>query len=370
LVVTQNRQKQKKQKWIFRFTKPSTKKVSEYTIGPAFGWDYYGAQSEAHKLHFFITKGIDPVDTKRQEKAKGITYAEACDAFIKHHAPPGGAHNRWRSTKNVENLLGQAASLNKTPVGAITSTMLAEALDPVWQQHPYQVRRALPVIAEMLDYAEFKGWRTGKNPAAWKGNMKIIYGKLKKRDNHHASLPFQDMPDFMPRLRARQTRGSSAAALEFQILTATRPGEVRGARWSEIDMVNSVWTLPPDRTKQDRQHRVPLSKRCMEILAVQQEYRIQSEFVFTGNRRTQNRAMDPKAVRVLLWNMKVPVTAHGFRSSFRNWAFTTRQDRDLAELSLGHSVAKDRTESAYLIVDGLEERRPLMEAWAAFCSGS
>jgi integrase len=328
---------------------------------------YSQARADAARLRELIAKGIDPVQAKEQEKAKSITYAEACEAFIAHHAS-----HRWRGTKNPKNLLGQASSLNPTPVHLITRTMIEDALRPQWERRPYQVIRALPMIANMLDYAKFKGWRTGENPAAWKGNMQFVFGGLQKRENHHRSLSFKNMPQFMQRLRLRQVRGTSAVALEFLILTAARSGEVRGAQWSEFDLINRVWTIPPERTKQGRQHRVPLCQRCMDILALQYEYRtdratIPTGPVFQGYNRT---TLDEKALRVLLRNMKVPVTPHGFRHSFRNWAFTTRQDRDLAELSLGHTVAKDRTEGAYLTVDGLEERRPLMEAWASFCSGS
>jgi integrase len=343
-------------RWFYRYTSPITKEPNESGIGSVFGWPYLNARDEAYRLHGLVEKGIDPVKAKEQEKAKGITYAEACDAFIKHRAP-----YRWRNTKNAKNLLGQAKGLDAIPVGAITSPMLKEALMPVWEKHPYQVIRALPMIAAMFRYAKFEKWYTAENPAAWKGNMEHIFGALPPRDNHYASLEFKDLPDFIQRLRLRQVRGTAAVALEFKILTVARSEEVLGARWSEIE--NRIWTLVPERTKQKREHRVPLSQRCMDILALQQEYRT-GEFVFPGYNKTQ---MNESVLRELLRSMGVPVTPHGFRRTFRNWAFATRQDRDLAELSLGHTIT-NKTEGAYLTVDGLEERRPLMEGWALFCS--
>jgi integrase len=347
-------------RWIFRFTKPTTKKPTETTIGPYPAFSYSEARAEAVRLSGLVAKGIDPVEAKQQDRFNGITYAEACEAFIKHKSP------RWRSTKNPRQLLSQAKNLNTTPVGAITPPMLKEALMPVWQEHPYQVIRALPMIASVFRYAKFEKWCSGENPAAWKGNMENVFGGLKRRKVHYASLPFKDVPDFFRQMHIRRVRGASVLALQFQILTACRPGEARNARWSEIDFENKVWVLPPERTKQNRQHRVPLSSRVLEMLALCQERRV-NDFIFVGYNKT---ALDDKALRVLLKNMGVPVTPHGFRSSFRNWCFATRQDRDLAELSLGHDVAEDRTEGAYLTVDGLDERRPVMEDWAAYCGSA
>ena len=347
--------------WFFRYTRPGIGKPNETGIGPWPELTWADANAEVVRLRTLVAKGIDPIAQKQQDKFNGITYAEACEAYITHKSP------RWRSTKNAKNLLGQANKfLASTPVSVITPPMIKEALMPIWVEHPYQVIRALPMIASVFRYAKFEGWCAGENPADWKGNMEHVFGGLKRRKVHYASLPFKDVPDFVRKLHVRRVRGGSVLALEFQILTASRPGEARGARWSELKLEDKVWVIPPERTKQNRQHRVPLSQRCLDILALCDERRV-NDFVFTGYNQT---ALDGKALRVLLANMKVPVTSHGFRSSFRNWAFSTRQDRDLAELSLGHDVAEDRTEGAYLTVDGLDERRPLMEAWSDYCAGS
>ena len=182
----------------------------------------------------------------------------------------------------------------------------------------------------------------------------------------------------MTRVRLREVKGISAAALEFLILTAARTNEVLGMRWSEIDLVNRIWMLSPERTKQNREHRVPLPIRCTEILALQNEYRhkgqpfslLSDDFVFQGYK---GEALDDKSLRELLKRMDLPkhVTPHGFRSSFRNWAARARIkderiDRYLAEMCLGHKV-KGEVEAAYWTEDAIDERRVIMEAWAEYC---
>jgi integrase len=270
------------------------------------------------------------------------------------------------------------------PVRMIDQRMIVDALADLNKRHPEQARRALRVWAQVLDYAKAMGMREGDNPAAWRGNMEHIFPDRPKNHNkHHASMPFKDVPEFVQRLRLRQVKGTSAAALEFQILCASRPGEVLSMKWSEVDLVNRIWTLPPERTKQNRQHRVPFSERCTEILALQNEYRkgqpfalLSDDFVFQGYK---GEALDDKSLRELLKRMDLPVhvTPHGFRSSFRNWAQRThfnnpridRDRRDLAELSLGHSI-KGKVEEAYWTEDALDERRPIMDAWSTYCDGS
>jgi len=233
------------------------------------------------------------------------------------------------------------------------------------------------VWSRVFDYAKTMGFREGDNPCTWRGNMENVFFRPKNGDKHHASMPFKDVPHFMSRVRLREVKGNSAAALEFLILTAARTNEVLGMRWSEIDLVNRVWKLSPERTKQDRKHRVPFPERCTEILALQNEYRkgqpfalLSDDFVFQGYK---GEALDDKSLRELLKRMDLPahVTPHGFRSSFRNWAARARIngeriDRDLAEMCLGHLV-KGKVEAAYWTEDALDERREIMEAWASYC---
>jgi integrase len=184
-------------------------------------------------------------------------------------------------------------------------------------------------------------------------------------------MPYVDVPEFIKRLRIRQTRATSAVALEFLILTATRSGEVLGAQWSEFDLEKRIWTIPATRMKTKREHRVPLSDRAMELLVRQKEYSTSDQYVFTGYNTKYNRVrLDNKSMRMLLWTMGVQVTVHGFRSSFRSWsAEQTHFDFYLLELCLAHAVGSEVVR-AYLRGDALEKRRVIMEAWAQYVNGS
>jgi integrase len=345
-------------RWAFRYTSPITHRVTETSVGPWPEINYTFARHEVALMQVQVAKGEDPVLAKRQQRSAGTTFAQACEEWIKQH------RFKWRSLRHHNALIGKHGKpLAEMPIRMITTPMIVDALRDLWKVHPEQAHRAVRMWARVFDYAKSMGYRTGDNPALWRGNIENIFHLPKNHDKHYPSLPFKELPEFMTRLRFREVKGHSATMLEFQILTASRPGETRGMRWSEVDLINRIWTIPPERTKQNREHRVPLSERCMEILALQNEYRT-GDFVFTGYNRV---ALDQKSTGNLLRSMGVRVVPHGFRRSFRNWCFHMRIDRDLAELSLGHGAAKNKTEAAYLTEDGLEERRPLMDAWAEYC---
>ena len=347
--------------WIFRYTSLLTHRPTETTIGPFPALSYHDARNEITRMRQLLAQNKDPVQEKRKDRAKGTTFAQACEGWIDKH------HSKWRSLRHVKILLGKHSKpIADIPVRMITRAMVINALSDLWLHHPKQARRALAIWAQVFDYAKIMDYRDGDNPAQWRGNMEHVFTESPKNDRkHYASLPFKFVPELMRRLRLRQGRSHAAAALEFQILCASRPGEVLNMRWQELDLFNRIWTLPPERTKQNHQHRVPFPVRCMEILSVQNEYRT-GDFVFTG--RSNREPLNPKAIRDLLRAMNVPMTPHGFRASFRNWCAHTRQDRDLSELSLGHMV-KGQVESAYWTDDMLEQRRMIMDAWSEYCSG-
>jgi len=350
--------------WMFRYTKPTTHRPTETSIGPWPECGYSSARQVAAQLQVMVLKGDDPVQVARQQGASKKTFAEACEEWINKHK------SKWRSLRHVNVLIGKhGRPLADVPVRAIDRPMVVNAISDLYKSYPNEALRALRMWAQVLDFAKTMGYRDGDNPAAWRGNLEHVFpDRLKNHDKHYPSLPFKYVPEFMTRLRLRQVKGHSAAALEFQILTASRPGEVRNMKWSELDLINRIWTLPPERTKQNRQHRVPFPVRCMEILALQNEYRT-NDFVFKGYNGV---ALDDKSVRALLKRMGLPkhTVPHGFRASFRNWAaHTFPRDRDLAELCLGHSV-KGPTEGAYWTDDMLEQRRRIMDAWAEYCGSA
>ena len=218
-------------------------------------------------------------------------------------------------------------------------------------------------IERVLDAAKAKGLRAGENPARWRGHLdKLLSKRRKLARGHLAALPYPDVPAFVADLRERQA--VAALALEFCIITASRSGEVFGARWDEIDRKAKVWTVPPERMKGGREHRVPLSERALEILDQVETIRT-SDYVFPGKLRAA--PLSGATMHQVLRRMNVAnATVHGFRSSFRDWAGEcTSFPREVAEAALAHVVGDD-TERAYRRGDALEKRRKLMEAWAGF----
>ena len=217
----------------------------------------------------------------------------------------------------------------------------------------------------MLDAAKVKGFRSGENPARWRGHLSaLLPARNRLSRGHHAALPYEDLPDFMASLRASED--SAARALEFLILTAARSGEVRGMRWSEIDADLCIWTIPAPRMKAGRQHRVPLSSAARRILEELPRGK-PDDLVFPGRARAH--PLSDMALSMLLRRLKIPATVHGFRSTFRDWAGELTQfPREIAEAALAHVVG-DETERAYRRGDALDKRRSLMEAWATYCAG-
>ena len=221
-------------------------------------------------------------------------------------------------------------------------------------------------VESVLDAARARGLIAPNeaNPARWRGHLAHLLPKRQKLSRgHHRAMAYQDVPEFVLKLRAREA--VAALALEFLILTASRTNEVLGARWEELDFASRVWTLPRQRMKGGREHRVPLSDRAIEILRVTSKARI-GELVFPSLK--SGRPLSGMAMEMLLRRMRVNgPTIHGFRSSFRDWAGDRTQfPRELAEAALAH-VAGDETERAYRRGDALERRRALMEAWSDFC---
>lgn len=240
-----------------------------------------------------------------------------------------------------------------------------KALEPIWTTKPETASRVRGRIEAVLDWAAARSFRDGENPARWKGRLdKLLPARSKVRVvEHHAALPFQDAGAFMHDLRARP--GIAARALEFLILTAARTGEVIGAQWPEIDLRARVWTVPAGRMKGGREHRVPLSVAVTAILERMARVR-ESDFVFPGDQRAM---LSNMALLMLLRCMgRRDLTAHGFRSTFRDWAAErTNFPNEVLEMALAH-VVSDATEAAYRRGDLFEKRRRLMDAWAAYCA--
>jgi integrase len=260
---------------------------------------------------------------------------------------------------------GYSLSLVDLAVDELTTEDVLKALNPIWTDKPETASRLRGRIERVLDFAKAKGWRSGENPAFWRGHLKnVLPARRKLSRGHHAAMPYDDVPAFVGRLHGRDAM--AALALEFAILTTARSDEVYKAQWSEIDLDGAVWTVPASRMKGGREHRVPLSARALEILRGLNGVRV-SDYVFPGQKR--GRPLSSAAMDTLLTRMKEDhFTVHGFRSSFRDWCGDrTTFPRDIAEAALAHKVGDD-TERAYRRSDALEKRRKLMQAWADYLS--
>jgi integrase len=258
--------------------------------------------------------------------------------------------------------------MGNLPVADVDTAHVMATLEPIWHAKPETAGRVRGRIESILDYAKARGWRTGENPARWRGRIANLLPKRGKvqRVQHHAALPWRDMGAFMVALRTEA--GTAARALEFTVLTAARTGEVLGARWGEVDLSDAVWTVPSDRMKSGREHRIPLSEAAMAVLNALHPLigAEPDDWVFPGGRA--GRPLSGMAMLMLLRRMgRGDLTTHGFRSTFRDWtAETTAYAREVAEAALAHALG-DKVEAAYRRGDLFEKRRRLMEEWAMFC---
>lgn len=275
--------------------------------------------------------------------------------------------SQWRET--IENYANPV--LGDLPVSSVDTGLVTRVLEGLWQEKPETGSRLRGRVEAVLDFARVRGWREGENPARWRGHLQLLLPaptaakqavrRAAGRAEHFASMPYDEIPGFLSRLRA--VGGIPARALEFQILTAARPGEAIGARWDEIDLERRLWTVPPERMKSGREHRVPLSEPALAILRAMAEVRC-NDFVFPGLHR--NRPITPP--RGVLTRLGCTATLHGFRATFRSWASErTAFPHEVCELALGHLVA-DPVLRAYQRSDLVERRRSLAEAWAMYLS--
>jgi integrase len=250
-------------------------------------------------------------------------------------------------------------------VSTVDTALVLKTIEPIWGTKPETASRLRGRIEAVLDWARARGFRHGENPARWRGHLDKLLPARRKiaRVKHHAALPFAEIPAFMNELRARV--GVSARALEFAILTTTRTSETRNARWSEIDTASKIWTIPAERMKAGREHRVPLNERAVAILRAMPRESDGDGFVFIGAR--SDRPISNMAMLELMRGLRPGYVPHGFRSTFRDWAAeTTNYQNHIVEMALAHVVG-DKVEAAYRRGDLFEKRRRLMSDWARYC---
>ena len=253
------------------------------------------------------------------------------------------------------------------PVQAIDTALVLNVLEPIWTAKPETASRLRGRLEGILDFAKVRGYRDGENPARWRGHLdKLLPARSKVRAvEHHAALPYAELPSFLAALREQE--GVAARALEYLILTAARTGEVIGARWNEIDLLDKTWTLAAARMKAHREHRVPLSARALTILEEMQSARDAHTFVFSGGKA--GLPLSNMALLMLLRRMgRADLTAHGFRATFKTWASErTSFQNEIVEAALAHVIG-GKVEQAYRRGDMFEKRRRLMQQWATFCT--
>lgn len=357
--------------WVFLWMKDRRRR--EMGLGPYPSVSLSEARERADVARKVVAAGGDPLSQRDTEAPK--SFGEVADLFLE--SMEGSWKNQkhreqWRYTlsrKRAEDdsLVrdGYCLNLIDLPVAAVDTNDVLKALTPIWQEKAETASRLRGRIERVLDYAKVKGWREGENPALWRGHLKnALPTRAKLQRGHHAAMPYADVPNFFASLKQREA--VSADGLAFLLLTASRSGEVINAKWPEVDFEREVWTVPPDRMKAGKEHRVPLSPPAVEILKRMLEIR-DSDWIFPGAKR--DRPQSPMAFTMLLRRMELGhFTPHGFRSSFRDWVGDeTTFPRELAEAALAHTVG-DETERAYRRSDALARRRKLMEAWASYCT--
>lgn len=352
--------------WVLR-TMVGTKR-HDIGLGAFPGVSLANARKQAAELREQIAKGIDPLQQRQEAKAilratqaAALTFEQAADRAI------ASLRAEWKNPKSEAQWRASLATyafptIGKLDVRLIEQRHIEALLEPIWETKTETASRVRGRIEKILDWCIAGKHFKGENPARWHGLLALRLsapGKVAKK-KHHPAVPLDEAHGFWRDLRGRE--GSAARALEFVLLTAARSGEVRGATWSEIDMVKGVWTVPGERMKAGKEHRVPLSGAALEL--VRNLSRLEgNDLVFPAPR---GGVLSDMALTAIMRRMGLKAVPHGLRSTFRDWAGErTNYPRELAEAALAH-VNKDKVEAAYRRGDALEKRRGLMAAWAKF----
>ena len=354
--------------WIFRFRSVLTRKLRDMGLGALHTVGLPEAREKAAAQRKALLDGLDPIaarDQERQRKAmeaaKAVTFSQCAVSYVESHK------TGWRNAKHAEQWTKTLEAyadpvIGPLPVQNVDTGLILKILEPIWSTKAETASRLRARIENILDWARVRGYRSGENPARWKGHLNQLLPTLakKSRVTHHKAMPFPEVGAFVSKLR--ELSSVSARCLEFTILTAARTSEAIKARPEEIDLDNATWTIPASRMKAQKEHRVPLSPRAVEIL--REMLKQEQDYVFpsTGKREP----ISNMAMLTLLDRMQVEVTVHGFRSSFRDWAAErTAFPHEVSEMALAHTIG-NAAEAAYRRGDLFEKRRKMMDAWSDF----
>lgn len=353
--------------WAFRFTRAG--KAREMGLGAYPDVPLKEARERAAEARKLLRDDVDPIErrqaarsTAMAARASALTFEQCAAAYIAAH------ESAWKNAKHGDQWRNTLATYAYPVVGSMLIREVEQAhvlriLEPIWTTKTETAKRLRGRLESVLDWARARGYRKGDNPAKWRGHLDTLLaapGKVAPVE-HHAALPYGEVGAFMADLR--QQAGMGARALEFVVLTAARSGEARGATWDEIDMDAAIWTIPAERMKAGKEHRSPLSPEAVALLEALP--RIDGSATVFPN--TKGAALSDMTLTAVLRRMGRPVTAHGFRSSFRDWAGeTTAYPREVIEHALAHQL-KDKAEAAYARGTLFDKRRRLMADWAKYC---
>ncbi len=356
--------------WLFRFTLNGN--ARQMGLGALHTVSLADARQRALECRQLLLDGIDPIEDRKRRKlstqlaaVKSKTFEWCARQYINAHEAG------WRNDKHAAQWTSTLERyaypvFGKIAVSDIDTNLVVQAIEPIWTMKTETASRVRGRIESILDWAATRGYRQGENPARWRGHLdKVLPARSKvQKTRHHAALPYTEAANFMAELRSIDA--VAARGLEFLILTAARSGEVREATWREIDFDAAEWTIPDERMKGGREHVVPLSEDALDVLRRVHAAR-RSKYVFPGLRKKS--PLSNMAFLQLLKRMKrSDLTAHGFRSTFRDWvAEQTAYPNEVAEMALAHAVSS-KVEAAYRRGDLRDKRRRLMRDWAAFLS--
>ena len=358
--------------WIYRYSFAGRRR--DMGLGSFSDFSLEEARHKASNYRKQVLEGIDPLEERRLQQdiekkslMKRVTFQHCVDSYLDAHgdAWKNAKHRAtWRSS--LETYAGPI--IGNLNVAHIDASLVLRVLEPIWKTKTETATRLRGRIESILDWATVRGFREGENPARWKGHLDKLLPSPSKvaKVKHFTALPYKEITQFMQQLRSQP--GIGAAALEFAILTAVRSGEVRGALWTEINLSERLWLIPGDRMKAGREHRIPLSDAAIAVLRRMQENHL-SDYVFPGVK--QDKPLSDMSLTATLKRMgRSDLTAHGFRSTFRDWASeTTAYPQEVCEMALAHTIA-NKVEAAYRRGDLFDKRIHLMNDWANYCSNS
>ena len=343
--------------WVVRITSGGKRRT--IGLGRWPGIPLARARSLAAEMREAAKEGRSITITPDDEPPPVPTFAEIAEAVIELRSPTwSNAKHAWQWRNSLENHV--YATLGHKPVDSITSADVLTVLMPIWNAMPETATRVQQRLSTIFDFSIAQQLRID-NPAA---AVRAALPRRPRLKEHHPALPYEQVPAALAAVEASTAREATRLALRFLVLTAARSGEVRGATWDEIDADATTWTIPAERMKARREHRVPLSKQAMDVLTRAHALRKRSGLLFTTSK---GKPLSDMAMTMLMRRLALDAVPHGFRTSFRTWALErTNAPWAVAEAALAHTLG-DATEAAYARSDLFERRRGLMDTWAHYC---